>query len=178
MHAGYLQFEAKFTDTLKLQAGVRYEDGDQFVLPIDLFGLGSANLVATNIKKDDWLPAATLTWNLAEDMQVRLAASKTIARPQFRELAPQQYLDLEFDRTFFGNPFLKNSRLINLEARFEYYFGRDERVTAAVFYKDIKDPIENLGFRQGDNFFTTFANAPTATLYGAEFELVKYYDLI
>lgn len=178
VHAGYLQFEAKFTDTLKLQAGVRYEDGSQFVLPIDLFGLGSANLVATSIKKDDWLPAATLTWNLAEDMQVRFAASKTIARPQFRELAPQQYLDLEFDRTFFGNPFLKNSRLINLEARYEYFFGRDERVTAAIFYKDIKDPIENLGFRQGDNFFTTFANAPTATLYGAEIELVKYFDLI
>ena len=111
-------------------------------------------------------------------MQVRFAASKTIARPQFRELAPQQYLDLEFDRTFFGNPFLKNSRLINLEARYEYFFGRDERVTAAIFYKDIKDPIENLGFRQGDNFFTTFANAPTATLYGAEIELVKYFDLI
>ncbi|MGQ3230823.1 MAG: TonB-dependent receptor domain-containing protein, partial [Blastomonas fulva] len=178
VHAGYLQFEAKFTDTLKLQAGVRYEDGSQFVLPIDLFGLGSANLVATSIKKDDFLPAATLTWNLAEDMQVRFAASKTIARPQFRELAPQQYLDLEFDRTFFGNPFLKNSRLINLEARYEYFFGRDERVTAAIFYKDIKDPIENLGFRQGDNFFTTFANAPTATLYGAEIELVKYFDLI
>lgn len=178
VHAGYLQFEAQFADSLKLQAGVRYEDGDQFVLPIDLFGLGSANLVPTNIRKDDWLPAATLTWNLAEDMQLRFAASKTIARPQFRELAPQQYLDLEFDRTFFGNPFLTNSRLINLEARYEYYFGRDERFTAAIFYKDIADPIENLGFRQGDSFFTTFANAPQAQLFGAEIELVKYFDLI
>jgi len=178
VHAGYLQFEAELADSLRLQAGVRYEDGDQFVVPIDLFGLGSANLVPTNIRKDDWLPAATLTWNLAENMQLRFAASKTIARPQFRELAPQQYLDLEFDRTFFGNPFLKNSRLINLESRFEWYFERDQRLTAAIFYKDIKDPIENLGFRQGDNFFTTFANAPKATLYGAEIELVKFFDLI
>ncbi|MFN3817927.1 TonB-dependent receptor domain-containing protein [Blastomonas sp.] len=177
VHAGYLQFEAELTEGLRLQAGVRYEDGDQFVTPLDLFGLGGSNLDATNIKKDDWLPAATLTWNFADDMQLRFAASKTIARPQFRELAPQQYLDLEFDRTFFGNPYLKNSRLINLEARYEYYFGQDERLTAAVFYKDIRNPIENLGFRQGDNFFTTFANAPQATLYGAEIEVVKYFDL-
>lgn len=177
VHAGYVQFEAELTEGLRLQAGVRYEDGEQFVLPIDLFGLGSANIVPTNINKDDFLPAATLTWNLADDMQVRFAASKTIARPQFRELAPQQYLDLEFDRIFFGNPFLQNSRLINLEARYEYYFGQDERFTAAVFYKDIENPIENVGFRQGDNFFTTFANAPKATLYGAEFEIVKYYAL-
>jgi hypothetical protein len=34
-----------------------------------------------------------ITWNFMEDMQLRLHASKTIARPQFRELAPQQFLD-------------------------------------------------------------------------------------
>src|SRR3546814_20978675 len=50
---------------------------------------------STKVENIYWLPAATLTWNFAEDMQFRLHASKTIARPQFRELAPQQYLDTE-----------------------------------------------------------------------------------
>ncbi|ESZ86102.1 MAG: TonB-denpendent receptor [Blastomonas sp. CACIA14H2] len=178
VHAGYLQFDAEIVQGLRLQAGVRYEDGEQNVLPIDLFGSGGVNIFPTQIKNDYFLPAATLTWNIADDMQLRIAASKTIARPQFRELAPQQYLDLEFDRTFFGNQFLVDSELLNFETRFEYYFGRDERLTAALFYKDIDNPIENIAFAQGETFFTTFANAPKATLYGGEIEIVKYYDLI
>lgn len=178
VHAGYLQFDAEIVQGLRLQAGVRYEDGEQNVLPVDLFGTGGVNIFPTQIKNDYFLPAATLTWNIADDMQLRIAASKTIARPQFRELAPQQYLDLEFDRTFFGNQFLVDSELLNFETRFEYYFGRDERLTAALFYKDIDNPIENIAFAQGETFFTTFANAPKATLYGGEIEIVKYYDLI
>jgi outer membrane receptor protein involved in Fe transport len=178
VHAGYAQFDAELVTGVRLQAGVRYEDGDQNVLPVDLFGTAGTNIFATRIKNDYFLPAATLTWNLADDIQLRFAASKTIARPQFRELAPQQYLDLEFDRTFFGNQFLIDSELLNFETRFEYYFGQDERLTAAAFYKHIDNPIENIAFAQGETFFTTFANAPEATLYGGEIEIVKYFDLV
>jgi outer membrane receptor protein involved in Fe transport len=110
-------------------------------------------------------------------MQLRLHASKTIARPQFRELAPQQYSDPETDRTFFGNQFLSDSELINAEARYEYYFGRDQRFSLAGFYKKIDRPIETVAFQQGGTFFTTFANAPEATLYGAELEVQKYLPL-
>jgi outer membrane receptor protein involved in Fe transport len=106
-------------------------------------------------------------------MQLRLHASKTIARPQFRELAPQQYSDPETDRTFFGNQFLTDSELLNAEARYEWYFARDQRLSLAGFYKKIDRPIEAVAFQQGGTFFTTFANAPEATLYGAELELQK-----
>jgi outer membrane receptor protein involved in Fe transport len=111
-------------------------------------------------------------------MQFRLAASKTVARPQFRELAPQQFLDLETDRTFIGNPLLSDSELINLEGRLENYIGRGERITLAGFFKDITNPIENVAFVQGGGtLFTGFSNAPSAQLYGAEVELVKYFPL-
>ena len=53
-----------------------------------------------------------MTWNFAEDQQLRFGASKTIARPQFREQAPQLYLDPESDRTFIGNPFLFDSEIV------------------------------------------------------------------
>lgn len=173
----YAQVEAELVPTLRLQAGVRFEDGKQSVTPIDLFGLGGANVVPTEVENSYWLPAATLTWNFAEDMQFRLHASKTIARPQFRELAPQQYLDTETDRTFFGNQFLTDSELFNAEARYEYYFGPDQRVSLAGFYKKIDRPIEAVAFEQGGTFFTTFANAPEATLVGGEIEVQKYVPL-
>ncbi|WP_417596149.1 TonB-dependent receptor domain-containing protein [Parasphingorhabdus sp.] len=177
IHAGYGQIDAELADGLRLNLGVRYEDADQTVTPILLSGAGGI-AVASGISNDYWLPAGTLTWNFADDMQFRLAASKTIARPQFRELAPQQFLDLDTDRTFIGNPLLTDSELTNIEGRFEYYLGEGERVTLAGFYKDIKNPIENVAFVQGGGtLFTGFSNAPSATLVGAEVELVKYFPL-
>tara|TARA_R100001244_G_scaffold86820_11_gene66560 strand:+ start:30577 stop:33330 length:2754 start_codon:yes stop_codon:yes gene_type:complete len=176
IHGGYGQFDAELADGLRLNVGVRYEDANQSVLPILLQG-GSAS-VATGISNDYWLPAGTLTWNFADDMQLRFAASKTVARPQFRELAPQQFLDLDTDRTFIGNPLLTDSELLNFEGRYEYYIGRGERITLAGFYKKIDNPIENVAFVQGGGtLFTGFSNAPTATLYGGEIELVKYFPL-
>lgn len=172
IHAGYAQLEGEIADGLRATAGVRYETADQSVTPTD-------NQPATVLSNDYWLPAATLTWNFAPDMQWRLNASKTIARPQFRELAPQLYLDFDSDRVFFGNPFLKDSKLTNLEARYEWFFAKDQRLTAAGFFKKIKDPIETVSFQVAGSNATqlNFANAPEAHLYGGEVELQKYVPL-
>lgn len=171
VHAGYGQIEAQLVDGLRATVGVRYEDGVQTVRPV-------GNLAATSLSNDYWLPAATVTWNFAEDMQLRLHASKTLARPQFRELAPQIYQDFESDREFTGNPFLKDSKLFNAEARYEYYFGRGERLTVAGFYKKIDNPIEAAAFFAGGGQLRTgFANAPEAQLYGAEIEVQKHIPL-
>lgn len=175
IHAGYGQIEAEIADGLRLQAGVRYEDSKQFVQPIALFGLPPR--VATEIEKGNWFPGGTLTWNFAPDMQFRLAASQTIARPQFRELAPQIYRDTDTDRNAIGNPFLVDSKLVNVEGRYEWFFGREERLTIGGFWKDIDRPIETVSFDTGNDILTVFANAPRARLYGAEVEAVKYIYL-
>jgi len=177
VHAGYGQLEIEPTDGVQFVAGVRYETAKQFVSPTDLFGSNDAFLTPTRLNNDYWLPAATLTWNFAEDMQLRFSASKTIARPQFRELAPQDYLDTDTDRLSFGNQFLIDSQLINAEARYEYYFGRDQRLTVSGFYKKIDNPIESFLFLGSSELRTSFANAPEASLYGVEFEAVKYVPL-
>jgi TonB-dependent receptor len=177
IHAGYGQVEAELLDGFRLTAGVRYETAKQSVQPIDLFGTSTGFEAVTNLDNDYWLPAATLTWNFAEDMQLRFAASRTIARPQFRELAPQTYTDTDTDRTSFGNPYLVDSRLLNLEARFEWYMGRDERLQIGGFYKDIDNPIETISFNNAGQLTTTFANAPKAQLYGVEAEAQKFFTL-
>ncbi|MFN3287608.1 MAG: TonB-dependent receptor domain-containing protein, partial [Sphingomonadaceae bacterium] len=177
VHAGYFQVESEIRDGLRIIAGVRYETADQFVRPIDLFGTGGEAIIPTELSNDYWLPAGTLTWNFAEDMQLRLSASRTIARPQFRELAPQFYLDTESDRTSFGNQFLIDSQLTNADIRWEWYFAREQRLTVGAFWKRIRNPIEAIAFRQGGAFLQTFANAPSARLYGAELEAIKYWPL-
>lgn len=175
--AGYAQATGDIVEGLRLQGGVRYEKGKQSVTLVDLFSQGGLTQIPA-IEKSYWLPAATLTWNLRPDMQVRLHGSKTLARPQFRELAPQVYFDTESDRQFFGNPFLTDSTLTNAEARFEYYFGTQQRVSLAGFYKRINKPIEAIAtFTGGAALITTFGNAPKAKLYGVEVEAQKYIPL-
>ncbi|MET0269707.1 MAG: TonB-dependent receptor, partial [Sphingomonas sp.] len=171
-HAGYGQVDAEVLKGVRAQVGVRYETANQFVDPL------GALEARTRLNNDYFLPAATITWNFAEDMQLRVAASKTIARPQFRELAAQVYQDFESDRQFSGNPFLTDSRLTNAEARYEYYFDRGQRFSLAGFFKRIDNPIEQVAFFVGGGGLRTgFANAPKADLYGGEVELLKYVPL-
>lgn len=172
IHAGYVQVEAEPIQGLRGTLGIRYETAKQRVTT-NTGGSG------TTLNNDYFLPAATITWNVASDMQLRLHGSKTIARPQFRELAPQFYQDFDSDRQFFGNPALVDSKLLNFEARYEWYFGRNERFTAAGFFKKIDKPIEQVSaFPTADSRITTgFTYLPSATLYGGEIEIQKYFDL-
>jgi TonB-dependent receptor len=171
IHAGYVQAEAEAIDGVRAIIGVRYETAKQSVTPI--------GALSTRLNNDYFLPAATLTYNFAPDLQLRLAAAKTIARPQFRELAPQAFRDFESDRLFFGNPLLRDSELYNLEARLEWFFDRDQRLTAAGFYKRIDRPIEQVGFYPTPDarLQTGFTYLPRAALYGGEFEAQKFIPL-
>src|SRR3546814_17263311 len=83
--------------------------------------------VPTDLDDDYWLPALTVTWEMAPDMQLRLNGSKTIARPQFRELVAPVYQDPESNRLFRGNPSLTDSELWNAVERYEWYFDSDHR---------------------------------------------------
>jgi len=177
-HAGYAQLQAEIVSGMNVNVGVRYEDGKQTVVPIDLFGTGGSAIVQTNLKNDYWLPAVTLTWEVAPDMQLRLNASNTIARPQFRELIAQIYQDPESNRQFRGNPSLTDSELWNAELRYEWYFAKDQRFTVAGFFKKIENPIEAYTSLSTDSVAnTSFANAPKALLYGGEVEVQKYFAL-
>jgi outer membrane receptor protein involved in Fe transport len=176
-NAAYLQFQASLTSALDLSAGARYESAEQDVQPLQVFDTLSNSGASTHLENDYLLPGATLTWRLADSMQVRLNASKTIARPQFRELMFQSYFDPEANRRYRGNPLLVDSDFVNAEGRFEWYFNTDERVSAAAFYKKIDRPIEAFTGFDDNTPVTSFANAPEATLYGAEFELQKFFAL-
>jgi outer membrane receptor protein involved in Fe transport len=175
--AGYGKLTGSLTDALSFDVGVRYETAKQDVAPIQVFADPGASDATTNLDNSYWLPAATLTYELQPGMQVRVSGSKTIARPQFRELINQPYYDPETNRPYRGNPLLQDSQLYNGEARFEYYLGRDERVSLAGFYKKIENPIEAFISPLNANLTTSYANAPEAQLYGGELEVQKYFGL-
>lgn len=130
------------------------------------------------IKNGYYLPAAIVTWNFMPDMQLKGGASQTIGRPQFRELAPAQYLDPDSDRTFSGNPFLKDTRLTNFDLRYEWYFDRAQYFTVGGFFKELSRPVESFVFQFSDGQLgQSYLNAPAAEILGAEFEVKKIWDL-
>ena len=176
-HAGYGQVQALLSSTISLNLGVRYETAKQSVAPVQVFSTPTASLAGTQLDNSYWLPAATLSWDINDQMKLRFNASKTIARPQFRELIFQSYYDTDSNRTSRGNPLLVDSELINAEARYEYYFDRDQRFTVAGFFKRIDKPVEAFASFDDNAVVTSFANAPSADLFGAEVEMQKYFDL-
>ncbi|MBI1251664.1 MAG: outer membrane beta-barrel protein [Alphaproteobacteria bacterium] len=169
VNSAYVSVAADILPLVSASVGVRYEDASQLVRTTNPFGLTPFS-PASLLENQYWLPAVTLTWNFAEDLQARLGYSQTIARPQFRELAASSYIDPDSDRVYSGNPFLSDTEFQNYDARLEYYFGRNQFVTVGGFYKQLENPIEEVITDDGNNTLTRFINAPEAQLYGAEIE--------
>ena len=176
VNAAYLQLEGELTANMRGSVGLRYEDASQSVNPYDIF-TGTRLAAVAPLENDYLLPAFSLTWNLADNQQLRFGASETIARPQFREMAPQQYNDPDNGRLFFGNPYLVDSKLRNFDVRYEHFFDEGEYFTVGAFLKQIDRPIEALVSSSSAGIVQSFINAPAATLYGLELEFKKYFDL-
>ncbi|MDX1661504.1 MAG: TonB-dependent receptor, partial [Gemmatimonadota bacterium] len=103
--------------------------------------------------------------------QIRAAASRTIVRPQFRELAPFRY-DSYLESTL-GNPFLENGEIYNADLRWSWYPSLGEIISIGGFYKHFNDPIETVRLpTAGNNVGTPEPyNGPAANTYGIEIEL-------
>ena len=175
--AAYAQVQAELVDGLELNVGARYEDATQSVDPLQVFRTASSSSAGTALANDYVLPAMTLTYKFFDNMQVRANASKTVARPQFRELMFQSYFDPESNRAYRGNPLLVDSEFTNTELRYEWYFAPGQRFSAAAFHKQIENPIEAFTGFNDNTPVTSFANAPKATLYGLELEAERHFDL-
>ncbi len=171
--SGYVGVDVEMSEDFRFALGGRFEDSTQETA-IAQATVADSRFEFDALEESFFLPAATATWTIADSWQLRLAASKTINRPQFRELTPSIFVNTDTDDRFVGNPFLQNSRSNNLDARLEYYFAANQFFTIGAFYKDMTDPIEEFIFNGlGESNATSFLNAPSAEIYGVEVEFEK-----
>lgn len=171
IYAGYATLDVPITDRLRAVAGARVERSDQQVDPFDRFGGGLAPGGA-KLETTDVLPGLNLTYSLGEDVNLRAAASQTIARPEFRELAPFEFSDYVGAQEVFGNPDLERTRIQNFDVRWEWFPGVGELVALSGFYKRFSDPIEQV-IVPSSELGRSYANAKSARNYGAELEVRK-----
>jgi TonB-dependent receptor len=92
----------------------------------------------------DWLPSGNLIVSATEKIQLRLAASRTVSRPDINEMSPSPDLEYVGGMLVKGNSNLKRARIDNYDVRLEAFPGLTELLAAGVFYKRLDDPIEQL----------------------------------
>lgn len=172
LNAGYLMLDNKLGDKWRLVWGSRVESFQQFLKSQQQ---GTDKAIIINSEKIDILPSFNLTYNPQARTNIRIAGSRTVARPEFREIAPFTFFDFETIASTAGSPNLKRSSILNADLRYEWYPKAGEVVSVAAFYKQFTDPIE---LRLNSASVATrrqyqFQNAVSADLYGAEFEIRK-----
>jgi TonB-dependent receptor len=174
LSAGYAMFDNKIGDKLRVVWGARVEVFQQFLNATDL----ALQDIIVNTEKVDVLPSFNATYSFTRQHQLRISGSKTVARPEFREIAPFQFFDYEQIWGIAGNPSLKRSSILNGDVRYEWYPKSGELVSVGAFFKSFKDPIElrmDPG-SNGDRWLFNYANADAASLWGAEVEFRKNLD--
>jgi len=167
LNAGYLMLDNKFNDQLKLTIGVR---GENYIQSLN--AKGQPELKRNNF---DLLPSLLFTYSLSNKVNLRAAASQSVNRPEFRELAAYSVYDYDNYFVIKGNPDLQRSKNTNGDLRFEYFPAAGEILSASVFYKSFDNPIEQVN--QGNNVLS-YANADKANVYGAEIEIRKKLDFV
>jgi hypothetical protein len=172
LSAGYIMFDNKLNDRFRLVWGTRFENFEQF-LKSNVSTSDKASIVDSD--KFDVLPSVNLTFSPNNKTNFRVAASRTVARPEFREIASFAFFDFETIASTAGTDSLKRSSIINGDIRYEYYPKPGEVLSLGAFYKNFTDPIE-LRLNEasgGSRRQYEFQNAEKATLFGVEAEFRK-----
>jgi outer membrane receptor protein involved in Fe transport len=101
---------------------------------------------------------------------MRFSVYTALNRPNISETVP--YTSRSANGNSSGNPNLKHTTGTCFDARYEFYPEREEVLSAGVFYKYLRNPIEE---QVNGNNDRTITNADKCTNYGIELVSIKYF---
>ena len=169
--AGYAMIELPITSEFKFIGGARIETTDIDVVSEDSTqGIGA-------IDETDILPSANFVYALTDNMNLRAAVTRTLARPTFREIAPFESFEFINGNFFIGNPELQRTLITNVDFRWEWFTRPGEILAVSLFYKNLQDPIERT-IIGGTNGQIQFQNVDEAQVFGTEVEIRTRLDFI
>lgn len=168
--SGYGMLEFALRPAIRTVVGARIEKSSVSVEAESPLGEASSS----KPRYTDVLPSLAFNIALSETQSLRLSASQTLSRPEYREIAEVQYRDVIGAENIRGNPDLKRALIKNFDARWEMYPTNGEVLSVALFAKVFKDPIEQVFIgNSASSKIVTFLNAKAARNYGVEFEARK-----
>ncbi|HEY0246151.1 MAG TPA: TonB-dependent receptor, partial [Mucilaginibacter sp.] len=118
------------------------------------------------------------TYSVTPKSNFRVSYSRTVARPELRELSVFGYYDFELLATIAGNANLKSAQIQNADIRYEFFPSAGQIISVSAFYKNFKNAIE-AGYNDKNSTpdFQYF-NVQQANNFGFEFELRKSLDFL
>nr|MBS0037158.1 TonB-dependent receptor [Saprospiraceae bacterium] len=191
--AGYTSLEFNPVPKLKAVLGIRGEYYVQRHTGRDQAYAGGNTAKGNNLVNEkvlesfDLFPAVNLIYSITRDQNLRLSASKTIARPSFKELSYAQILDPLTNRIYNGSLFtykdwdgnLTETRIQNYDLRWELFLNQNQILSISGFYKSFDDPIELVRIpEQQTSTEYQPRNVGDGQVYGIELEVRKNFEFI
>lgn len=167
--AAYAMVDVGLTDRIRMIAGARGEKAD---ISVDSRTQGGFTAAAA-LNNTDVLPSLLVNTKLTENQNLRLGITRTLARPEYRELAPVTFRDVLGGVSVTGNDKLVRTLIDNLDARWEWFPGDGEVLSVGAFAKVFDRPIERLEQATSGAYQATYQNARRATNVGIELEARK-----
>ncbi|HEU4523242.1 MAG TPA: TonB-dependent receptor [Thermoanaerobaculia bacterium] len=167
IEAAYLMADSTF-GRWRFIGGARYENSDQWVSTFNPFDT-SAEVRSVN-ESTALLPSINVVYQAGTRSNVRFGYGRSLNRPEFRELSPFNFVEVTGGRSVAGNPDLKEATLDSYDVRWEMFPTGGEVVAMSLFFKQIAEPIERV-IQPTTELRTSFVNAESAELWGAELEL-------
>ncbi len=171
--SAYAMADFRFNDSWRLTTGLRYEN--VYINTHNKINANDAKYASGKLKSNDFAPSFNLVYSIQNRMNVRVALSQTIARPMFKEIAPQSFYDYKLGMRINGNPDLQEATVQNFDFRYEYYLPQGQMVAVSTFYKQFFKPIEMHLDPTSGNFEIMYVNGDKAVLYGSEIEVRKTF---
>ena len=168
IYAGYAMVDLNIGPKWRIVGGLRVEDSEQNVVTFDN-RIPNAKPVTASLQNRDPAPAVNVIYALSGKQNIRASYSRTLSRPDFRELSPFDFNNVLGGFVVAGNPNLKRAIVNNIDGRWEWFPGGNQLIAASVFFKKFTDPIEQTIVPSND-LRQTFVNAKGARNVGLEFE--------
>lgn len=168
-------------DNTRIVAGVRYEDTQVDSQAFDQDG----NQTTASSDHDFWAPSVTVKHNLSEELVLRAAAWRSLARPGFTATAPALELEISGEDVSgkIGNPDLEPYESNNFDLALELYGEGMTFASVGIFHKDIDNAIyktiqrsatvNGVTFNDG---VETWINADKSTITGLEANVQYGWD--
>ena len=170
--AAYAMLTYNLTRQLKAIGGVRVEKTDMEVISQD------TSVAVGKIDQTELLYSLNLIYALNDNSNIRLAGSRTLARPNMREMAPFTQFDTKNGFYNVGNPNLQRTLIQNYDIRYEMYPSQGELIALSGFYKVFDDPIIRAFNPRATIPELSYINVDEAVVYGVELELRKKLEFI
>jgi iron complex outermembrane recepter protein len=117
---------------------------------------GNYDPISVDRSYSDVLPSVNLAFDVSDDVVLRFAAARTMARPDFTDIAPRATLNPGALSGSSGNPNLDPYRADQFDISLEWYRDENTAYALALYYKDIQSFIT-------DSPVTRFFNVQSAS---------------